>query len=264
MTRIIVFGNEKGGSGKSTTTMHVMTYLLQKNHTVGVIDLDLRQKSILRFLENREAYSKENETNLLLPEKVFIEGSTNDSKHLAYQEEEVILNSQIEELKSKRCNYILIDCPGSNTNFSIFAHQIADLIITPMNDSLVDFDLLGRLDTRSRKIKYASIYSEMVWEVRKHRMRLDLPSTKWVVLRNRMNHLNSKNKQQLDSSLSELSKRVGFKIVPGFAERTIFRELFVSGLTLLDVSLVKDWKFTLSHIAARNEIRGLMKSLEMN
>ena len=263
MTKIIVFGNEKGGSGKSTTAMHVMAYLLQKNKSVGIIDLDIRQKSIFRFLENREAYSKEMGVSLLFPKKSFAKESSNDSKRLAYKEEEEILTSQIETLTS-RCDYILIDCPGSNTNFSIFAHKIADLIITPINDSLIDFDLLGRLETRSKKIKNASMYSEMVWDARKHRVGLNLPSTKWFVLRNRINHLNSKNKQQLDSSLLELSKRIGFKIVPGFSERTIFRELFISGLTLLDVSVIKEWKFTLSHIAARNEIRNLMNSLEIS
>jgi chromosome partitioning protein len=178
MTKIIVFGNEKGGSGKSTTAIHVMAYLLQKNKYVGIIDLDIRQKSILRFLENREAYSKEMGVSLLFPEKSFAKESSNDSKRLAYEEEEEILTSQVETLTPK-CDYILIDCPGSHTNFSIFAHKIADLIITPINDSLIDFDLLGRLETRSKKIKNASIYSEMVWNARKHRVGLNLPSTKF-------------------------------------------------------------------------------------
>ena len=263
MTKIIIFGNEKGGSGKSTTAMHVMTYLLQKNQKVGVIDLDIRQKSLIRFLENRQAYSKETGVNLLFPEVGVVKESEHDSKKLACQDEKEQLGFEIELLKSK-CNYILIDCPGSNTNFSIFAHNLADLIITPINDSLVDFDLLGKLDTQSKKIKYASIYSEMVWNVRKYRMGLNLPSTKWVVLRNRINHLNSRNKRQLDTSLIELSKRVGFEVAPGFSERTIFRELFVLGLTLLDVDVLKDWKLTVSHIAARNEIRSLVNRLGMN
>ena len=262
MTKIIVFGNEKGGSGKSTTAMHVMAYLLQKQQTVGIVDLDIRQKSMFRFLENRKAYSKDISVNLLFPEKAFIEESSNDSKQLASKEEKELLDLQIEILKPK-CNYILIDCPGANTNFSVFAHKLADLIITPINDSLIDFDLLGRLDTQNKKIKRASIYSELIWEVRKYRLELNLPSTKWVVLRNRMSHLNSKNKQQMNSSMLELSKRVGFKIVPGFSERTIFRELFVSGLTLVDVDVVKSWKFTISHIAARNELRALMSSLKI-
>ena len=104
----------------------------------------------------------------------------------------------------------------------------------------------------------------MVWNVRKYRLGLNLPNTKWFVLRNRINHLNSKNKQQLDISLLELSRRVGFETLSGFSERTIFRELFVLGLTLLDVEVVKDWKLTVSHIAARNEIRSLINRLGMN
>jgi len=263
MTKIVIFGNEKGGSGKSTTAMHVMAYLLQKNKKVGIIDLDIRQRSLFRFLENRYAYSDKTGVKLLFPEVGVVKESEYDSKKLAYQEEENLLGFQIESLKSK-CDYILIDCPGSNTHFSVCAHNLADLIITPINDSLVDFDLLGKLDTQSKKIKYASIYSEMVWNVRKYRLGLNLPSTKWFVLRNRINHLNSKNKQQLDISLLELSRRVGFEAIPGFSERTIFRELFVLGLTLLDVDVVKDWKLTVSHIAARNEIRSLINRLGMN
>ena len=263
MTKIIIFGNEKGGSGKSTTAIHVMTYLLQKNQKVGIIDLDIRQKSLFRFLENRQAYSKQTGVDLLFPKVGLVKESEHDSKKSAYQDEEEQLGFQIESLKLK-CDYILVDCPGSNTNFSIFAHNLADLIITPINDSLVDFDLLGNLDTQSKKIKYASIYSETVWNVRKYRMGLNLPRTKWVVLRNRINHLNSKNKRQLDTSLLELSKRVGFEVFPGFSERTIFRELFVLGLTLLDVDVVKDWKLTVSHIAARNEIRSLANRLGIN
>ena len=263
MTKIIVFGNEKGGSGKTTTAMHIMAYLLLKNESVGVIDLDIRQKSLFRFLENREAYSNQMGVELSLPKRGFIIESVNDSKNLAYQEEEEMLDSCIQELKSK-CTYILIDCPGANTNFAILAHKRADLIISPINDSLIDFDLLGRINTRSKKITNVSIYSEMIWNTRKHRIVLNLPSSKWFVLRNRMAHVNSKNKKQLETSLIELSKRIGFRILPGFSERTIYRELFVSGLTLLDVSIIKDWKFTLSHISARNEIRSLMSGLEMS
>lgn len=262
MTKIIVFGNEKGGSGKSTVAIHVMAYLLQKNKTVGIIDLDIRQNSIFRFLENRTEFAKTTEAALLFPEKGVVKESTHDSKNLGYKEEENFLNSQIEVLKLT-CNYILIDCPGANTNLSIVAHKNADIIVTPINDSLIDFDLLGRLDTSSKKIKSASIYSEMIWEVRKHRLGSNLPITKWVVLRNRMNHLNSKNKQQLEASLVELSKRIGFKIVPGFSERVIFRELFILGLTMLDIHLIKDWNLTISHVSARNEVRGLINSLEM-
>ena len=262
MTEIIVFGNEKGGSGKSTTAMHVMIALLLEKKKIGVIDLDIRQKTIFRYLENRQEYSKNNSLNLLFPYKYSVESSREDSKELATQDENQKLASAVTELK-KKCDFILIDCPGANTNYSIAAHRMADLLITPINDSLIDFDLLGRVDVKHKKIRKASIYSEMVWNARKHRIGSNLPSMKWLVLRNRMSHLKSRNRQQLDVSVLELSKRLGFKIVPGFSERTIFRELFLSGLTLLDLENTKDWKFTISHIAARNEIRSLMSALSL-
>ena len=140
---------------------------------------------------------------------------------------------------------------------------MSDLIITPINDSFVDFDLLGTLDSKTRKIKHASIYSEEIWNVRKHRLSLNLKIPDWVVLRNRMTHLTSNNKKKLDNSILELSKRCGFEIIPELSERPIFKELFIFGLTLLDVSIIKDWKFTISHINGRNEVRNLIKSLKI-
>ena len=56
MAHIIVFGNEKGGSGKSTSCMHVATALARMGHRVGALDLDLRQRSFGRYVENRRAF----------------------------------------------------------------------------------------------------------------------------------------------------------------------------------------------------------------
>ena len=54
MAHIIVVGNEKGGAGKSTVAMHVATALARLGHKVGMIDLDLRQKTTARYLANRK------------------------------------------------------------------------------------------------------------------------------------------------------------------------------------------------------------------
>ena len=262
MVKLIVFGNEKGGTGKSTSAILVMIYLLQRGEKVGVIDLDIRQKTLSQFLENRNLYSRNMNLDIDMPEIGVVKEYLSDSKSLTYKKEVDSLNKLITELKSTS-DYILIDCPGFNSNLSVRAHEMADLIVTPINDSFIDFDLLGRLDPSSKRIKYASIYSEMIWNARKHRIASDQTSQDWVVLSNRTNHLKSKNKNQLDKSILELSKRCGFKIVSGFSERNIFRELFVLGLTPLDVSTISGWKFTVSHINARNEIRNLMKGLNI-
>jgi len=67
---IIVFGNEKGGSGKSTNCMHVTTALVRMGFTVGALDLDLRQRSFSRYCENRKAYAAKSGLDLALPEIV--------------------------------------------------------------------------------------------------------------------------------------------------------------------------------------------------
>ena len=263
MTKVIVFGNEKGGSGKSTTAANIMVYLIYQNKKIGVLDLDTRQKTMLRFLENRNEYSKTTNTEFTVPETGIVKESLLDSKILARNEEFHELQNAINTLKST-CDYILVDCPGSNSDLSVLAHGMADLIVTPINDSFVDFDLLGRIDTQTKRIKQASIYSEIVWNARKERIAAKQASPDWVVIRNRTTHINSNNKIQMERSLQELSKRCGFKIADGFSERTIYRELFMYGLTIIDIAQIKNWTLTLSHINARNEVRNLVKSLGVN
>ena len=49
---VIVLGNEKGGSGKSTTAMQLFVALARAGHRVGALDLDFRQQSFFRYLDN--------------------------------------------------------------------------------------------------------------------------------------------------------------------------------------------------------------------
>ena len=85
----------------------------------------------------------------------------------------------------------------------------------------------------------------------------------WVVLRNRMATVNAKNRHKVGRALGELSKRIGFRIVPGFSERVVFRELFLSGLTLLDLREADRNMMSLSNIAARQEVRELLRALKL-
>src|SRR5208283_2773480 len=64
-------------------------------------------------------------------------------------------------------DYVVIDTPGGDTALSRAAHGRADLIVTPMNDSFVDFDILGEVDPITLELKRPSLYSETVWEARK-------------------------------------------------------------------------------------------------
>ena len=160
-------------------------------------------------------------------------------------------------------DYIVIDCPGSHTRLSQVAHTLADTLITPLNDSFVDFDLLARVDGLTGKIKGPSIYSEMVWGARQMRAQAGLAPIDWIVVRNRLGAQQMHNKKKVGAALEELSRRIGFRVLSGFSERVIFRELFPRGLTLLDLKDTGVDQLNLSNIAARQELRDLMNGLRL-
>jgi chromosome partitioning protein len=261
MAHVIVMGNEKGGSGKSTTAMHILTALARAGHVVGAIDLDLRQQSLFRYLDNRADYVRRHGVELPMPRRGQPQPSAADSRAEAEAEDQACFDATMAELAD--CDFVLIDCPGSHTGFARMAHEIADTLITPMNDSLVDFDLLARLDPATGRIKGPSVYSEMVWKARQARAARGRRPLDWMVLRNRMAALDARNKRRVGVALGELATRIGFRLVPGFSERVIFRELFLSGLTLLDLKDTDPAAMTMSNIAARQEMRDLIRALSL-
>lgn len=249
MAHIIVVGNEKGGSGKSTTSMHVATALARMGHRVGGLDLDVRQRSFGRYLENRAAFVKREGLDLPIP-VIGQLGQGNDP-----------LTPALTELDAS-CDFILLDCPGSHTQLSQMAHTVADTLLTPMNDSFVDFDLLARL-TPEGKVLGPSIYAEMVWAARQMRAEAGAGPIDWLVLRNRLGTQAMHNKRKVGGALATLSKRIGFRVAPGFSERVIFRELFPRGLTLLDLKDIGTEQLSMSNIAARQELRDLINELKL-
>lgn len=259
---IIVLGNEKGGSGKSTIAMHLFVSLARLSHSVGAIDLDSRQQTFFRYLDNRNAYNERHGVGLVLPVMAAVEPSCAPLRADAAREDRENLARAIQHL-SAGCSIVIIDTPGAVTPLAEAAHAAADTLITPMNDSLIDFDLLGRIDPASGKIIGPSVYSEMVWSARQIRAASGKSPTDWVVLRNRMAMLESRNKRRVTGALADLSRRIGFRVIPGFSERVIFRELFLNGLTLLDLKEGGEIKMTLSHVAARQEMRDMVKALEL-
>ena len=262
MSHVIVFGNEKGGTGKSTTSMHIMTALARMGFRVGILDLDLRQRSLGRYLENRSAYLDGKGVELAMP----IEERMKTPRELGMEAgEEATIKAfelAIIMLKSKT-DFVIVDCPGAHTLLSEIAHAMADTLVTPINDSFIDFDLLARIDAKTGKIKGPSVYSEMVWKGRQARAEAGAKPIDWIVVRNRLGAQNMVNKRKVGEALTDLSRRIGFRLVPGFADRVIFRELFPKGLTLLDLRDVGEGKFNISNIAARQELRDLITALDL-
>tara|TARA_R110000868_G_scaffold11531_5_gene56484 strand:+ start:394 stop:1266 length:873 start_codon:yes stop_codon:yes gene_type:complete len=259
----IVLGNEKGGSGKTTTAMHVIALLLHEGAKVGSMDLDGRQRSLTRYVENRKAWADGAKVNLVMPDHVVMPKSELDTVAGAQAAEREAFETAYTRLAVEN-DFVVIDCPGSDSFLSRLGHAVADTLITPMNDSFVDFDLLGRVDPQSWKIKGPSVYAEMVWESRKRRLVADGGEVDWIVMRNRLSTLAAKNKRRVEAVLEDLATRIGFRLAPGFGERVIFREMFPSGLTLLDLrSEGVDAQLSMSHVAARAEVRSLLDELRL-
>ena len=255
--KTIVLGNEKGGTGKSTVAMHLLVALLRQGLAVGSIDLDARQATLTRYIENRRRHDPEGR-KLGHPDHRAVPPSADQD-----QDAETF-RGHLADL-SERCDVIVIDTPGSDHPLSRLGHSFADMLVTPLNDSFIDLDLLASVDGDSLKIIRPGRYAEMVWETKKARaMRGESASFDWFVLRNRLSTLDARNKREMERLLDALSKRIGFKLLDGLNERVIYRELFLQGLTLLDLGEDQGVTMTLSHVAARQELRLLIEAMQLS
>ncbi len=262
MAHIIVVGNEKGGAGKSTVSMHVATALARMGHKVGTLDLDLRQKTLGRYVLNRQTFLKKEGLDLPTPTYHDLPEIDKDELKPGENAYDHRLSKAVAGLEPDN-DFILIDCPGSHTRLSQVAHSLADTLITPLNDSFIDFDLLAHTDTNGEEITGPSVYSEMVWNARQLRAQAGLPPMDWIVVRNRTGAQAMINKEKMARVIEKLSKRIGFRTAPGFNERVIFRELFSRGLTLLDLRDLGIKGMNISNVAARQELRDLVKALNL-
>lgn len=256
--RVIVVGNEKGGAGKSTVSVHLCIALMRSGSRVGMIDLDVRQRTMTRYMENRMRWMRSTGSKLPMPEIIRVDASDERNLDTAEVEETERFQSSLRRLKSS-CDFIIIDAPGGNTFLSRYAHTFADTLVTPLNDSFVDFDLLGDVNPQTLEVIRPSFYSEMVWNCRKKKAKSSRRPIDWIVMRNRMSPLEARNKQKVGEALENLAKRIGFRMAAGLSERVIYRELFPAGLTLLDLTEQgANVNFTMSHVAARQELRDLL------
>ena len=257
---VIVLGNEKGGTGKSTVSMHLIVHLLRLGFQVGTMDIDARQGTLTRYIENRHLFKQTKNIHLPLCEHHPLPKSTLPHQEEAEKDERERLEKCFETLKGT--DFIVIDTPGTDSFLSRLVHSYANLLITPLNDSFVDMDMLARIDGQSGSIVRPSTYCEMVWEQKKQRALRGLPSFDWLVMRNRLSNIHAKNKEEMKQALDQLAKRVSFRVASGFGERVIFRELFLKGLTVLDLADA-GMELTLSHVAARQELRSLVQSINL-
>ncbi|WP_170002407.1 division plane positioning ATPase MipZ [Pseudopontixanthobacter vadosimaris] len=249
----IVFANEKGGTGKSTTAVHVAVALAYQGARVAAIDLDPRQRTLDRYFENRVETMRRRAIDLPTATAEVFRGDSVEA-----------LEEQAARL-GEGADFIVFDTPGRDDPFARHAATEADTLVTPLNDSFVDFDLIGQVDAETFKVRKLSFYAELIWEARLKRSRATLEQDRremdWVVLRNRTGHVEARNMARIEKALGELSRRVGFRIAKGLSERVIYRELFPSGLTLLDKGHLGE--LGTSHLVARQEMRALVAGLNL-
>jgi chromosome partitioning protein len=261
---VVVLGNEKGGSGKSTTALHIAVALLKAGQRVATIDLDSRQKSFTRYIENRHAWAQRMGLSLELPHHCRIALGT----RMQIADNEM---SELEQFSAavsaveRTHDFIVIDTPGADSYLMRLAHAMADTLVTPLNDSFLDFDVLGAIDPATYSVIGESHYSAMVKAARKQRRDLDVSTTDWIVVRNRLSMLGSRNKQLIAEGLNQLSAQLGFRPVDGFAERVVYREFFPRGLTALDDldEATLGTRPSMAHVTAREEVTSLLRNLKL-
>lgn len=261
---VVVLGNEKGGSGKSTTAMHVAVALMNVGQRVATIDLDSRQRSFTHYIENRRAWAKHARIDLRVPVHFCV---ARGAKLKLDENEAVEFTGFAEAIAAveQSHDFVVVDTPGTDSYLTRLAHSMADTLITPLNDSFVDFDVLGTVDATTFAVTGESHYAEMVRDARRQRRLIDGTRMDWVVVRNRLSMLGSRNKQLIGEGLSELATRLGFRCADGLAERVIYREFFPRGLSALDDldEATLGTRPSLSHVTARDEVMSLISELKL-
>ncbi len=264
IAHVIVCGNEKGGSGKSTLSMHIAIALMKAGHKVATIDLDTRQQSLTRYIENRKVWAEKHKNNLVIPTHLVI-NRTDGELVVANQDAESREFARQIALVEADHDFVVIDTPGSDTFLQRLAHLMADTLVTPINDSFIDFDVLAKINPENYEIESTSQYALAVRDARRERLRADGGLIDWVLVRNRLSSIQSRNEIRLESCVNLLAAKLGFRVAAGVSERVIFRELFPLGLTAMDElnETILGPKPTLSHVSARNEIRQLIEAMNL-
>ena len=259
---VIVVANEKGGTGKSTVSIHTVTGLLKAGHSVASIDLDTRQRTLTRFFENRQSWANQAGASLEMPYHYALDRGASKSVAENETEEFSAFAKAIQEVEHDY-EFVVIDTPASDSYLMRLAHSLADTLVSPINDSFIDVDVFSRVHHDRATRGSISHYADLVIEARRRRRQVDAGMIDWIVLRNRIASLQSNNARQIAVSVGKLSQELQFRMAEGLHDRVIFRELFPIGLTALDPieQSAKGGLLTNSQLAARTEIHEMIETL---
>jgi chromosome partitioning protein len=291
LPHVVVIGNQKGGSGKSTFAMHIIVALLKVGKRVASFDLDLNQLTLTRYLGNRHEWGREHGQKLELPdhypvteEVVYARGRNHgadlrqfisqfkktarahkddliDSNALSHSADLRRFISQLKEIgRARKHDFIIVDTPGGVQHLSLIAHGMADTLITPINDSLFDLDVLIAME-RSDLEPRPSVYAKTVQHALEARRKVSGRATDWIVVRNRLESIESNNERQITRVLDVIQRTLGFRIARGLLDRPVYREFFAAGLAVFD--LAEGFKSTAeinrAILLARLEVQNLIR-----
>lgn len=261
---VIVVGNEKGGSGKSTTAFHLTICLMRQGFRVASMDVDSRQQTLTHAIRNRRAWAAEYDRPLPQPTHFHLPQAGGDSRAESDRRELSLFREALGEIE-REVDFIIIDTPGFDTNLSRLAHSIADTLVTPVNDSLIDLNVLGSSEAEPGGSAVVGHYARLVQKARAERLAVNGQMIDWVLVRNRMAMLNSRNMRHVEAVLERLAGTLGCRIAEGIAERVIFRSLFSCGLTVFDPldEPTLDELPSASHATARLEYLRLVSALNL-
>jgi chromosome partitioning protein len=259
---VIVVANEKGGSGKSTLSIHLAVALLKAGYRVATIDLDTRQRSLTRFFENRASWARTAPWKVELPRHFAPDRAETADVHDNESADFATFAKAVGEVEHDY-EFVVIDTPASDSFLMRLAHSLADTLISPMNDSFIDMDVLSRVHHDRRQRGRVAQYAEIVIEARRKRRLVDNGLIDWVLVRNRIATLQTNNARQVDHALRKLAVELQFRVAEGLHDRVIFRELFPLGLTALDALEEANHAMTPSQHSARREIETLVRELRL-
>ncbi|MDB5505753.1 MAG: ATPase [Devosia sp.] len=263
-THVIVIGNEKGGSGKSTTGFHLAIFLLYQGFRVASIDVDSRQQTFTNFVRNRRNWAQSRDSNVPHTTHYHLPLARGDSIKENQRLEFDLFRQAVVEVEGD-ADFLVVDTPGFDTHLTRLAHSLADTLVTPLNDSLIDLDVMAHVDPVTGEARELSHYARLVQRARTERLGIDGRTIDWVLVRNRISMLSSRNMRQVQSSIEQIATRLGCRVAEGIAERVIFRSLFPTGMTVfdpLDAELLGGVQ-SMSHVSARQEYKQLVEALRL-
>jgi chromosome partitioning protein len=246
---VIVFANEKGGVGKSTLAFHCAVALCDAGAKVAVLDLDLRQQSLSLCIENRNRTARCLKVDLPTPRQVAL-----------HQQNGSQLSQEIARI-GRDCDFVVIDLAGHDSPVARYAIALADKLVTPINSSTIDLDLLGKFDPVSGQLKKAGHFSQLVNALNEARLARGMGQADWIVAKNRVRSAEKKQQIRFENALQQLAANTGFRVSQGLNERVVYRELLPFGLTHLDLKRIPG--LARKQGKARDEVLQLVADLNL-